>query len=43
MKTIQLKVRTIKCEGCVETIRNTLAKRSGADGGRAHGCQRPSG
>lgn len=29
MKTIQLKVPTIKCEGCVETIRNTLAKRSG--------------
>ncbi len=29
MKTIQLKVPTIKCEGCVETIRSALTKRSG--------------
>ncbi len=26
MKTIQLKGSTIKCEGCVETIRAALAK-----------------
>lgn len=29
MKTIQLKVPTIKCEGCVEKIRDTLTKRRG--------------
>jgi copper chaperone CopZ len=29
MKTIQLKVPTIKCEGCVETLRTALSKRSG--------------
>lgn len=29
MKTIQLKVPTIKCDGCVEKIRDTLTKRRG--------------
>lgn len=29
MRTIQLKVPTIKCEGCVETIRTALSKLEG--------------
>ncbi len=29
MRTIQLKVPTIKCEGCVEKIRGALTKRPG--------------
>lgn len=29
MRTIQLKVPTIKCEGCVETIRTALRKHPG--------------
>lgn len=29
MRTIQVKVPTIKCGGCVETIRSALSKRPG--------------
>ena len=29
MKTVQLKVPTIKCEGCVERIRSALGQREG--------------
>lgn len=29
MRTIQLKVPTIKCEGCMETIRTALSKHPG--------------
>jgi copper chaperone CopZ len=31
MKTVQFKVPTIKCEGCVETIRGVLSRRAGVD------------
>lgn len=32
MRTIQLKVPTIKCEGGVETIRTALSKHAGLQG-----------
>jgi len=32
VRTVNLKVPTIKCEGCVEEIRETLTKRSGVAG-----------
>lgn len=34
MRTIQLKVPTIKCDGCVEKIRGALTKRRGCPDGR---------
>ncbi len=35
MRTVALKVPTIKCEGCVEKIRETLTRRGGVT--RVHG------
>lgn len=32
MRTVHLKVPTIKCEGCVETIRGALVRRRGIQG-----------
>lgn len=32
MRTVNVKVPTIKCEGCVEKIRETLTKRAGVAG-----------
>jgi len=31
MRTIQLKVPTIKCDGCMETIRSALSKHPGVE------------
>lgn len=31
MRTVELKVPTIKCEGCVEKIRESLTKRCGVE------------
>jgi len=31
LRTVQLRVPTIKCEGCVEKIRGTLGKRRGVE------------
>ncbi|MBI4561038.1 MAG: heavy-metal-associated domain-containing protein [Candidatus Rokubacteria bacterium] len=31
MRTIQLKVPTIKCDGCMETIRTALSKHPGVE------------